>query len=233
MPIENKEGKKVLTEDEMRLVAYIEEQFWLHNITPPVGNISEALGFSLKWVLESLENETIREYLHSRAVHNPLTELVPSDGLSAQQLFCANILLNAQDKSSLREKLKLAKVSSQQYYAWLNDPKFRDYLQARAERIFTASEWQVRQALTDNAVGGDTAAIKFYMELVGKYIPRMDHNINIEGMLSQVIEIVSYFLDQKQMVEFANMIEILLQTGTVPKKEDSFIEARIINEIGA
>lgn len=232
MPIE-KNGKKVLTESDLRLVAYVEENFWLNNVSPPVGNISEALELPVEDVIEILNDSTVSEYLASRAVHNPLIESVPIQGLTAQQLFAANILLNSQDKKSLREKLKIAGVSVQQYHAWMNDSRFSGYLQQRAERIFTASEYQVRQALVDTAVDGDTAAIKFYFEMIGKYVPKMEHNINMEGLLAQVVEIVSYFLDQKQMIEFANMIEVLLQTGTVPKRSQQLIESRVVGEIAS
>lgn len=217
MPV-NQDGKMVLSEEDLLLVAYIEENFWTNSVTPPVGNIAGALSMRPETVDELLRNETIAEYLGSRGIPNPLVDSPSVEGLTAQQLFCANILLNAQDKSSLREKLKMAGVSVQQYYAWLNDSKFSGYLQQRAERVFAATEWQVRQKLVDNAVEGETQAIKLYFEMIGKYVSRSEHTVNVEGLLSQVVEIVSYFLDQQQMLEFANMIEVLLQTGTVPKK---------------
>jgi hypothetical protein len=226
MPHKEKDGSWVLDEEDLVLVAYIEEQFWLHNITPPVGNIAEALEYDGKRVIELLHDEQINNYLRSRAVPNPLVEPVETKGLTAQQILVANMVLNSMDKKSMREKLKTVGVSSQTYYAWMNNPNFANYIQARSERMFTQSEWQIRQALVETAADGDVSAIKLYMEMIGKYVPRMEHSVNLEGLLSQVVEIVSYFLEKEQMLEFANMVEILLQTGTIPKREAITVGSR-------
>lgn len=218
MPI-NDNGNWKLTEEDLRVVAYIEECFWTNGTSPPVGNIASALEMDEAYIRELLTHQTINEYLGSRAVTNPIAELVPTEGLTAHQLYLANILLNASDRQSLRQKLKVANVSTQQYYAWLADERFARYMQRRAEQVFGAGEWQIRQSLFNNAADGETAAQKLYFELIGKYSTKVDVNINVEGILSQVVEIVSNYVTSEQSILIARDIEILLQTGTVPRHD--------------
>lgn len=228
MPITDSKGSSKLSEYDLRLVAFIEEYFWNTGASPPVVKIVEALDIDEKRVTETLKHPTIHEYLNSRSVNNPLDELIKSDGLTAHQLFTANILLNIQDKQSLREKLKAANCSVMQYYAWLADDRFSGYIQRRCEQVFNRSKWQVDQSLLDNATNGDTGAQRLYYELTGKLSRDINVNFNVEGLLSQVVEIVSnaigshtnHQLAGEIMLEISSGIEYLIQTGQAPQAKE-------------
>lgn len=213
-----------LTEYDYRVVAFVEEYFWDHQKAPGLAQVSEFSERTVEDLNEFFIDPTVQEYLLSRNIPSPGDDIEEARGLTAHQLYVANILLNAHDRRSLREKLKAAQISSQKYNAWMNDDRFTRYIQKRCERLFNVSEWQVRQSLVNNAADGDTAAQKLYFQLTGKLVEKHEHSINITGILSQIPELVARYIPMeirdRAMGELANDIEYLLQTGQLPVDVD-------------
>ncbi len=54
---------------------------------------------------------------------------------------------------------------------------------------------------------GDLTAIKFQMELTGRYNPRIDVNVNVEGLLARVVDIVARHVTPEVMEAIANELE--------------------------
>lgn len=202
-------AKSLLDSSQLEAINIIEQVWFKYGALPTNERISETLGIDISLVGKWWNNNEFRLALVERGID--IRPQVSQDLLTPQQVKLANMLLNEHDKKSIRQKLEELKVTSQQYHAWLRQKAFKDYLIKRSEDLFAGSEWEGRQALMDTVRGGDIQAIKFYFELLGKYTPRMQVGFNIEGVLMQVVEVISKHVKEPLTLQLiANDIEKLL-----------------------
>lgn len=97
--------------------------------------------------------------------------LSTSDALTPIQLLLINSLLDFNDPKPDHKKIKELGISSRTYSAWRRDPAFIAYLKKRVETIVDGDDDEISRSLFERARDGDITAIKFYMEVTGKYRP--------------------------------------------------------------
>lgn len=205
--------KKKLDERQVKVLSYIEQLFWETGYLPTNEVVAERLREKPEYVQECYKNETFRTALLARGI-----DFAPdkSNGvLQPRQIMLANMLLNAHDKKSVREKLELAGVTSQQYHAWMRQPAFSGYLRKRAEEVFKSSDYDAYLGITKAAATGDVNALKFFFELRGIYSPKVQLDVNIEGVLAQVVEVIQMHVKDPQiLLAIATDLEsLLISTG--------------------
>jgi len=179
----------LLTAQQAEMVALIEQLFWQHGKLPTNDYIAEKLRLTPSTVAKYWNDDTVRASLIKRCID--LRPEQSKDLLTAPQLLLVNMLLNQHDKRSVRQKLEECGVSSQQYHAWLRQASFVGYINQRAEQLFGASDHEAYMALLDTVRGGDVQGIKLFMEMRGKYTPRAEVQMNMEMILSKVVEIIA------------------------------------------
>ena len=197
-----------LTDLELKIATFIEQSFWTHGGLPSEEVIVEKCGTTTGKVRSCWKNPSFRQALVARGV-----DLDPekSDGLlTPTQVLLANMLLNTHDTRSVREKLEMINVSSQQYHAWLRQPAFSNYLRVRSEEMFKSTDFQAYNALSRTVESGDVQALKLFFEMRGIYNPRLQVDVNIEQIVVRIVEIVAKHVgDPEVLTLIANDIETL------------------------
>lgn len=181
-----------LNEKQHRLLLFC-EQFYMLNSRLPVANDAAELGYEKAFFLDCVKNPTFNKGLEQRGF-TPYTSLnsrgLPPSQLSAVQLMVANAMLDLRDNRSQKNKLKDCNVSSQLWESWLRVPAFNRYLKLRSEQILGDNSFEAHLSLVDRVRAGDIGAIKYYNEITGRYVPAATKQIDVQGILFQVLEII-------------------------------------------
>lgn len=212
-----------LNEEDIRVVAYLEQLFWETGLLATNERVSLDLNISIDKVKKCWKNPDFRQSLIARGLDLNVDK--SSRALEPRQVMAANIILNTYDRRSVREKLELVNVTPQQFAAWKRQPPFQAYLQTRSEEMLKAAGADANVGLVKSVESGDLTAIKFWMELTGKYNPKLDVNINVEGLLARVVDVVARHVTPEVMEAIANELEGVVNptpVGVVRELEPAF-----------
>ena len=200
-----------LNDSELSILAYVEQVYWETGRIPTQDAVVEGLDpFSStktkKRVKACWEKQRFQDALKKRG----LEFKEDSKLLTPTQLLLVNMLLNVEDKKSLRQKLDVLGVTMSQYQTWLRDPAFHKYLVMRTEQLFENSDHEAYKSLVQSVVRGDVSAMKLFFEMRGIYSPRLDININVETIVYRLVEIVGkHVRDPELLRAIANDVEQL------------------------
>lgn len=191
--------KKKLTDRASKVVRATEQMYWELGLLPAYEMIAAKCGERTDYVKGVIEkNGAARKQL--TAIGIDLDADSSSQLLNKDQLLAANVILNAHDTRSLREKLDLLGISSQKWHAWLRQPAFSQYMAKRAEALFDANDHAAYSALNKAVEEGGLDAVKFHFEMRGKYKQSLDININVEEVLVHVVEIIAKHVNDKDVI---------------------------------
>jgi len=191
--------KKNLTDRAAKVVRATEQMYWELGLIPAYEMIAAKSGERVDYVKGVIEkNGAARRQLMACGID--LEADSSSKLLAKDQLLAANVILNAHDARSLREKLDLLGISSQKWSAWLRQPAFSQYMAKRAESLFEANDHAAYSALNKAVDEGGMDAVKFHFEMRGKYKQQLDVNINVEEVLVHVVEIIARHVDDKDTI---------------------------------
>lgn len=203
-----------LTDNEVKILTYIDQRFWETGGLVSDDKICQDLKLSNQIVKNAWKKPEFRQGLVARGV-----DLTPNatDGLlTPTQIMLANLLMNIGDKRSTREKCELLGVSTQQFTAWMRQPAFAGYLRKRAEHAFSASDYEAYNTLMDQVRGGDMNAVKLFFEMRGIYNPRTQVDINVNVLVTRLVEIVAKHVTDPTVLEaIAHDVEALEMGGSV------------------
>lgn len=213
-------NKKKLDFQQVKVLSLIEQLFWETGFLPDNSIVADKLKMAPQFIEKCYKHPVFREALVVRGID--LTPESTNKVLQPKQVMLANLLLNAFDKRSVREKLEQVQVSTQQYNAWLRQPAFSGYLRKRAEEVFKASDHEAYQGVLKSVQSGDVNALKFFFELRGIYSPRIQLDVNIESVIVQVVEVVQrHVKDPSILTAIANEIEGIVN----PRRESRELNA--------
>lgn len=123
-------------------------------------------------------------------------------GLTREQELCVQVLTDPSDGKTLRQKLDLLKphgVTYAKYKAWLKNPTFRAYINGVSEDLLANNQDALVQL--ERLVGeGDLGAIKYKLEVNGRYSPQQQQNIDMMAMMGKVVEIISYHVRDPEVL---------------------------------
>lgn len=233
--------KYVPTTLEKYLVVWIEQQYWERKTSreklPDVEELSKKFNTDQAQVLYSLGTVWVHKQLNDRGlpVGKVLREilrgfskdtvnrvlliegsegdeiLLPDDMISPKQSLVASLVLNPQDKRTIREKLKQIGVKASEYNGWMNDDNFVKYMRDKAKAIFDAADSAAFIGFTKLLENADKESIKLYFEMKGIYNPKLSVDINIQGLVIQLVEIVTkHVQDPDTLVAIANEVDRLM-----------------------
>lgn len=90
------------------------------------------------------------------------------------QVKIVQLMVDIDDKRSLKAKLESINVPRRTFYNWMEDQRFREYLQSQVDLITEAKLPDAWKSLMRNIDRGETQAIKLFFELKGKYTPKVE-----------------------------------------------------------
>lgn len=179
-----------LRPEQLSIVNYYEE--WYHSNEdinckqPDIEKMSQALKMTPTELFTHLGLEPVKAALERRGISLPGT----IQGLSAEQLAVANVILDFTDDRPQKKKLADFNISTQRYNGWLKQPAFQQYIRGRAEALLGNVQHEAHAALLKNVQRGDLNSIKLYYELTGRWSPRTQGDVNVQLLIMRVIESV-------------------------------------------
>lgn len=202
---------KTLSSQQIDFVSFVEQRFWETGSVPTVEKISEELRISATTIKKYWEDSDIRSILVGRGVS--LLDNNTQDLLTAQQLYLANLLMNLHDKRTVREKCEEAGVTTQKYNAWMRTNSFQGYMRRRAEALFASADSDAYVSMVNAMRSGDQRAVQLYFEMRGIYNPKVQVDVNVNMVLSKVVEIIQLRVkDPEILMQIAADFE-QLETG--------------------
>lgn len=216
-----------LTERQHELLNFFEQIYLLDGQIPSRDTCVNRRVCSAKFYDDCLSNDAFREGLSRRSIKLADPE-GPVGALTEHQLIVANALLTTYDNRSRTKKLRELNCSPAQYEAWLRDPAYRAYIQQRAENKLGDSQWEAHEALLDRVRSGDTAAIKYYNEITGRYVPNATDKVNVEAVLMRVLEIIQRHVQDPEIASSIADDLLALSATLNPAAEGNRQTARVL-----
>lgn len=211
--------KITLSENQVEGLTYMEQCYFLHGSLPTDEQLADVVGVTVQTVKNWWKNDSFQLVLRQKGL--PVDERLSGkkrEVLTPEQLAVANMVLNLQDRRSLREKLEQAGVTPQKYQAWRRDPTFMEYMQKRAQALFSAGSDSAYMNLMKNVEGGSLDAAKLFFEMTGIYNPKISVELNVDAVMVRVIEIIQRRVKDPAILEaIASDLDLLLSGAPVPE----------------
>jgi hypothetical protein len=113
-----------------------------------------------------------------------------ADGLSSDMVACIRALTGPEEGLSVRQRLRGAGVTWEQYQGWLNFGPFREALTKSSERGLRSSVALANAKLLENIDSGDLKAIQYVHELTGYFTPGKQQQLDAQQMVRDVMSVV-------------------------------------------
>lgn len=112
----------------------------------------------------------------------------PDGNLTAEQSAAIIAVCNYADRRSQTTKLRALGIGPEKWKGWLRNKKFKDFLHSMAASDFHDSLNIAYAGLMRAVEKGNVDAIKFYLELTGRYTPTSVNEQNTKVVVSRLIE---------------------------------------------
>jgi YesN/AraC family two-component response regulator len=214
---------KFLEPWELEAVLYIERIHSSTGALPGDDDILEYLRFTKKFTginAVSIDNLKNSELFKASMDARGITEI----GLITQrQMAAASVMLNLTDRRSDEKKLRDIGVSTEEYSNWVQDNTFAEYLRQRSEQLITNSVHEAHMGLMRGVRQGNTASIKLYYELSGRYNPNEENNVNVRLLIGKVLEAI-----QKHVREPATLNKLAVELSQLAIEAGSPVANRSV-----
>lgn len=197
--------------DKLQVGAAYQQLFWQNNgVNPTLDSINEFLSgvFPPKLVEDYINSEEFQAKLEKQGLKtdSPVLGL-----LTPEQVMIANMELSLLDRRSIRQKLddynKNMKtlggetISLQKVEGWKRDPAYQQYMAIRAKDQFEELETMATQNLARLIANGDLQATKLLFELKGRLNKSMTLNVNVEGVMVRIVEIIGRHVEDPKILD--------------------------------
>lgn len=178
-----------LEEWQIDAVNFIEKQ---HNTTggvPTPSAIIEHLRFLKHKINEHhiealVENPLFIASMQSRGIN------LKDNVITARQMAAVSVMLNLTDRRSDEKKLRDIGVSTEEYTTWMLNRNFAEYVRQRSEMMVENSVHLAHMGLLRGVNQGNTASIKLYYEMTGRYNPDAENQVNVRLLIGRVLEAI-------------------------------------------
>lgn len=200
-------------DNKLQIGATYQQMFWESNGLLP----------TIEQVLEKLQGiypeDQVRDYVASEQFQTKLKMLgmkveSPVLGLlSPEQIMVANMEMSLLDRRSIRLKLDefnkamkkldpdFRNITITQYEGWRKDPAYQEYISKRSKLQYESLETEAYNQLAKMIANGDQGAMKLLFELKGRLNKTLNINMNVEGTLVRVVEIITRHVKDPQILE--------------------------------
>jgi glutathione peroxidase-family protein len=211
--------KASLTKSEKELINFYEIQWFLRKHVPTI----EELAIHLK-----LSQVTVNYYLQRKLVIKALDDRgIPwkqhsQDELTATQVAAAVTMMNFADDRPAAVKLDELGINASQYYAWLNDPQFKNLVDTLTEQNKVNIRPAAIAEFTKKVQSGDWNAVKYFLEVTGEY--SNNDAPQSEQMIRMLVEIIQrHVKDPNVMMAIAQDFKLAsanrtLEVVTTPRE---------------
>lgn len=180
-----------LTDVELDLVFFIERTHSSNGSAPTDSQIIARFGISADELAAFKVNPLVLRSMAARGIPYPN----PADKFSQRQMAAAATMLSYTDRRSDEKKLRDIGVTPREWAGWLQDEEFANYLRDRSERMATNSIHEAHLGLIKGMRSGNTASIKLFLEMQGRYNPEQENQINVRLVLHKFIEVIQRYVN--------------------------------------
>lgn len=178
---------RILSDDEWRILTYIEDQWLRKELFPSLAEIARKTHIDQVKVVDALSSDLMKKSLEARGI--PLFN--DMDNLTEKQIVAINLVLNPSDHRSVSAKLKAIGVSPQTYNGWKRQKVFMEALRNQGERLFGQTQPEIHAALIKQALAGDTNAIKYYNQMSGRFdSSKSVESMNVQFVMAKLLETI-------------------------------------------
>lgn len=223
---------------EKALIAYYELCWFTKHTVPTVEEVFEHLRKGRPNLRRISVNYYLARHPVIRALENrgiPFREHTQTE-LTDQQMAAALTVMNFADERSIKDKLDQIGVLPATYYAWLNDPAFKHFVESLSEQNLKNIKPVAVTEFTKLIAKGDWQAIKYYLDVTGA--AGNNEAPQTEMLLRMIIEIIQkHVKDPSVIVSIAQDIQLAaanktleLAAGIKPSIEGSAYESAELDE---
>lgn len=206
-------SRNFLTDDELDLVFFVERHHSSTGNAPSDSQIRARFANVTDAMLADFKvNPLVVRSMAARGIPFP----DPGEKFSQRQMAAAATMLSYVDRRSDEKKLRDIGVTPREWAGWLQDEEFANYLRDRSERMATNSLHEAHLGLIKGMRSGNTASIKLFLEMQGRYNPEQENQINVRLVLHKFIEVIQRYV--KDPITLHNIARDLSSIAT----QDSF-----------
>ena len=203
--------KDSLTPKEKELINFYELQWHLRHNVPTIDEVAQQINQSQVSVNYYLTRRPVIKALENRGI--PFIQHT-QENLTATQVGAAVVMMNFADTRSNDEKLDQLGINPAQYYAWLNDPQFKNLVENLAEQNLKNIKPTAIGELTKKINAGDWNAVKYYLDVTGAI--GSNEQPQSEHLLRMLIEIIQkHVKDPDVMIAIAQDIKLAAANRTL------------------
>ncbi|MFF5977063.1 phBC6A51 family helix-turn-helix protein [Streptomyces sp. NPDC012769] len=167
--------------------------------------------FSVAQLKEFREDPRFHASMDSRGI-----PVANTGNLSQRQMAAASVMLNLTDRRSDEKKLRDIGVSTEEYSNWMQNSVFAEYMRQRSEVLINNSVHEAHMGLMRGVRQGNTASIKLYYELSGRYNPNEENQVNIRMVLGRVVETIQKYVTDPDVLNSlaVELSQIAIEAGS-------------------
>jgi glutathione peroxidase-family protein len=187
--------KTALTTSEKKLIDFYELQWMLRHNVPTIEEVAKHLHLSQTTVNYYLQRQPVIKALDQRGI--PWRQHTQEE-LTATQVAAAVTIMNFADVRPNTEKLDQLGINPSQYYAWLNDPQFKNLIDNLADQNLRNIRPAAIGEFTKKINQGDWNAVKFWLETTGELTN--NDQPQSEQLLKMIVEIIQKHVKDPEII---------------------------------
>jgi hypothetical protein len=199
--------KNNLTKKEKELIDFYELQWFLRHNVPTIDEVAKQIEQTQVSVNHYLTRAPVIKALEKRGI--PWRQHSQSE-LTSQQVATAIVMMNFVDTRSNKDKLDQLGINESQYYAWLNDPQFKNLINNLKDQNLANIEPTAITEFTKKINQGDWQAVKFYLETTGAM--QSTEQPQSAQLISMIVEIIQRHVKDETVMN-AIAADILMASG--------------------
>lgn len=207
--------KNQLTAAERDLIKYYETEWFLAKRVPTVEQVVKYLQRKRPKVTHISVNYYLTRWPVKKALKDrgiPWEQHSQSE-LTQEQVAAAIVVMNFADTRSIKDKLSQLGVNINQYYAWLNDPQFKNLVNSLADQNLENIRPAAIAEFTKKINAGDWQAIKYFLDNTGAIQNEAPQGEALMGALIEILQ--RHVKDPATLMAIANDIKAVTQNRTI------------------
>lgn len=210
---------KKFSPEEEQLINFYELEWHIRHRVPTVEEVANNLKCKQTVVNYHLTKPKITKALSQRGI--PWQNHSQNELTGAQQAAALTVM-NIADERTIPEKLDQLGINPSQYYAWLNDPKFKNFVDVLADQNLRNIRPAAVTELAKKIHSGDWQATKFWLETTGEL--QNSDAPQSEQLIKMFVEVIQrHVKDPQIIIAIAQDIKNLSQNRRLEAIEGSVV----------
>lgn len=206
---------------EIDLINYIEE-YWNRTGEMPSQRIIDKT-WGPKHILEQLtKRPDFLQAMDNRGIIIDKTSHEATNCFTKEQLAAIQLVLDYADRRTINSKLRSLGITTAKWNGWMKNKFFKKYVQDVAGQNFQDSLHVAQAGLVKKMEDGDTNAIKFYLEITGRFNGETPNGQNLKVVLSRLVEVLQRRVQDKELLAaIGRDFELILAEGDTERTQIS------------